>query len=155
VLHNEIINKIKFEITEIEREMESYKLLFEKAKLQKPDLIEMTAIASVLHSFYNGLENIFLIISKNIDKEVPTDFNWHIKILNNMTNINAVRTNVISKELADNIEDYLAFRHFFRHSYKFKLDWEKLEDLSNNLYVIWERYKNEINIFIDNFWKNK
>ena len=39
-----------------------------------PDLVEITALASVLHSFYNGLENVFLSISKAVDADVPTLF---------------------------------------------------------------------------------
>jgi hypothetical protein len=59
VLPEDISNKIKFEIGEIDREFLSYKLLFDLIKLRTPDLVEMTAMASVLHSFYNGVENIF------------------------------------------------------------------------------------------------
>jgi len=51
MLHNEIKKKIDFEISEICRELESYSLLFLLVKPKKPDLIEITALASVLHSF--------------------------------------------------------------------------------------------------------
>jgi hypothetical protein len=37
----------------------------------------MTALASVLHSFYNGLENIFLSIARHVDQQVPTGDRWH------------------------------------------------------------------------------
>ncbi len=60
MLPEDVKEKIKFEICEIDREFESYSLLFNLIKLRTPDLVEMTAIASVLHSFYNGVESIFL-----------------------------------------------------------------------------------------------
>jgi len=48
VLHEDIKNKIKFEISEIDREFISYKLLFDLIKLRTPDLVEMTALVSLL-----------------------------------------------------------------------------------------------------------
>ncbi len=72
---------IEFEIGEIESLFQLYqKELFDLDLEQTPDLLELTAFASVLHSFYNGIENILLGIAKNIDKKSPSDLNWH-KIL--------------------------------------------------------------------------
>lgn len=149
MLPEDIKRKINFEIEEIENELNSYQMLFDACLLKNPDHIEMTAIASVIHSFYNGIENIFIIISKNIDKDTPKDFNWHITILNNMAAENKKRNTVISKELCETLEEYLAFRHFFRHSYKFKLEWEKIENLVKNIFIVWNKFKTEIRIFIN------
>jgi len=85
VLPEDIKNKIKFEISEIDREFISYKLLFDLIKLRTPDLVEMTALASVLHSFYNGVENIFILISKKVDKNIPSGLKWHNELLKQMT----------------------------------------------------------------------
>ncbi|MFB3040637.1 MAG: hypothetical protein ACE1ZS_02375 [Candidatus Poribacteria bacterium] len=35
-------------------------------------MVEITALGSVLHSFYNGIENIFLSILKRCDQEQLT-----------------------------------------------------------------------------------
>lgn len=148
VLHSDIEKKISFEISELEKELDSYKLLFELCKTKEPDLIEITAIASVLHSFYNGIEGIFMIISKQIDKYIPQSYNWHSDLLKRMTEKNEARKNVISQETFDILEEYLGFRHFFRHSYKFRLDWNKLENLTINLNETWTKLKKEINTFL-------
>jgi len=37
-----------------------------------------------LHSFYNGLENIFKLIAKKIDEQNPTSERWHIELLDQM-----------------------------------------------------------------------
>ena len=65
-----IIKKIEFELDQIDSLLSKYKNLINKSEDEEPDLIELTALASVLHSFYNGVENIFLLIAKNIDNNV-------------------------------------------------------------------------------------
>ncbi len=39
------------------------------------------------------------------------------------------RPAVLSSKLGDRLEDYLQFRHFFRHSYVFDLHWERMKPL--------------------------
>ena len=56
-----------FEIQQIDELFTSFSELLEKSKVEEPTLIELTAIGSILHSFYNGIENIFKTIGKNID----------------------------------------------------------------------------------------
>jgi hypothetical protein len=38
---------------------------------RSPNLVELTALASVLHTFYTGTEKTLLIIARNIDKKIP------------------------------------------------------------------------------------
>lgn len=71
---NKVISQVEFELSQIEQLFESYTDLLKRVKERSPDLIEVTALASVLHSFYNGLENTFLSIAKGIDADVPTNF---------------------------------------------------------------------------------
>jgi len=118
VLLNGTKKKIEFEIMQIEKELQNYSLLFDLIKQQEPDLIEMTALSSVLHSFYNGIEGIFLIISKNIDENIPKSYNWHSDLLKRMSEKNEIRKNVISEEKFNQLQEYLGFRHFFRHNYQ-------------------------------------
>ncbi|ACB84622.1 hypothetical protein [Natranaerobius thermophilus] len=74
----------------------------------------MTALASVLHSFYNGIENLFVAVAKNIDKYVPKSSNWHKELLKQMLKENEVRGPLISEDLRNKLIEYLAFRHFYR-----------------------------------------
>jgi len=121
----------------------------EQAQKQVPDLIEVTAVASVLHSFYNGLENIFLSIAKGIDAHVPTGTQWHRNLLARMTEATSNREPVLTVEMAHQLADYLGFRHFYRHSYSFFLDWDELEKLVTRLTEVWERVKDELQRFLD------
>jgi len=61
----------------------------------------------------------------------------------------ANRSSVISVELAQKLTDYLGFRHFYRHSYSFFLEWGELEKLVTALPEVWDQAKRELSAFLD------
>lgn len=148
MLPNEIRDQIEFEIEEIESLFELYKEELFGIK-QKPDLFELTAFAGILHSFYNGLEKVLLIIAKTIDKKIPTDSSWHKSLLEEMTKENDSRSAVLSGEMKELLLDYLGFRHFFRHAYSFHLEWEEMENLIESMRDVWLKFKSEILTFMN------
>jgi len=60
------------------------------------------------------------------------------------------RKNIFSIDLQTKLEEYLKFRHFVRHSYGFQLEWERMEDLTNGINILWEAIKKDIYVFIEN-----
>lgn len=139
---------LRFECEQMDRLFETYAGVLQKASEQVPDIVEITAIASVLHSFYNGVENIFLNIAKQIDGNVPTGVHWHRDLLHSMTRTTPQRAALLDEELANQLTDYLAFRHFYRHSYSFFLEWDQLEVLVTPLPVVWQQLKEQVQIFL-------
>lgn len=144
----DIISQVEFEIGQIDHLFQSYADLLERARKSTPDLVDVTAIASVLHSFYNGLENIFLSIVKGIDEDVPVGSQWHSDLLRRMTESTKNRGPVLTAEMARRLTDYLAFRHFYRHSYSFFLEWNKVKELVTPLAEVWEQTKGELQLFL-------
>lgn len=143
-----IVKDIKFELEEIEALFELYKE--ELLELNhEPNLVELTAFASVLHSFYTGIEKIFLIISKKVDKSTPYDINWHKTLLFQMAKENEYRGAVISDKTKDDLSKYLIFRHFYRHSYSSRLKWEELEKLVTPIHQVWDKFKLEVSSFLE------
>lgn len=59
------------------------------------------------------------------------------------------RGDVISAELARKLADYLGFRHFYRHSYSFFLEWGELEKLVTPLREVWAQVKEELNEYLE------
>jgi hypothetical protein len=147
-LAEKVISQVTFEIGQIDQLLAAYRDLWERAQQGTPALVEMTAMASVLHSFYNGLENIFLSIAKGLDPEVPAEAQWHRDLLRQMTQETGNRSRVISAELVQKLTDYLGFRHFYRHSYSFFLEWEELEKLVTALPEVWDQAKKELHEFL-------
>jgi hypothetical protein len=152
-LTEKVISQVKFEIGQLDQLFESYADLLEQVQKNMPDLVEVTAVASVLHSFYNGLENIFLSIAKGIDAHVPTGSQWHRDLLTQMTESTSSRGPVLTAEMVHGLTDYLGFRHFYRHSYSFFLEWDELEKLVTPLAEVWDQAKDELQLFLDSLSK--
>lgn len=148
-LVKELGDKVKVEMALIDQLLTAYSELLHTAQKSPPNLVELTAMGSVVHSFYNGLENIFTLIAKNLDEELPQSPQWHSELLYQMTQPKAHRDVVLSKEVKDHLRGYLAFRHFHRHSYSIFLDWEQLERLITPIYEVWAQVKEELNRFIE------
>lgn len=133
--------KIRYEIAQIEELLSSYSPLLQVAVARTPDLTEVTALAAVLHSFYNGIENIFGIVAKEIDQHFPGGTNWHRDLLDQMTRATDKRAAVIDKSESEILIEYLSFRHFFRHSYSFHLDWDQMRALVTGMSSNWKTIK--------------
>jgi hypothetical protein len=154
-LAEKVISQVQVEIGQIDHLFDTYADLWDRLQKTTPDLVEVTAVASVLHSFYNGLENIFLSIAKGIDAEVPAGSQWHRDLLTRMTEPTASRGPVLTDEMAQRLADYLGFRHFYRHSYSFLLDWDEMEKLVMPLAEVWAQTKDELQLFLNRLTSDK
>jgi len=98
-------------------------------KNNEVDKFYLSSFGGFLQSYYNGVESIFLRISKVIDGAVPTDKNWHKELLIRINYETDNRPKIINDELFESLSEYSNFRHFFRHTYTFQLKWEKIKPL--------------------------
>lgn len=142
------IADIRYEIEQTDTLLETYADLLDTTEAGTPSLVELTAVASVVHSFYNGIENMLLTVAKIIDRDVPTSPQWHRDLLLHMSQPTSTRTAVISEDLAATLINYMAFRHFYRHSYSFVLSWDELEKLVRPLSQVWGQTKAELCSFL-------
>ena len=142
--------KIEHEVSRIEKSLIDVKPLLDLCKIRDPDIIEMTAAAQVLHSFYNGVESIIVLFFKYLNEKLPNDFKWH-KILFEMAfGINTKGTKIINEDIKTKLEKYLLFRHFIRHSYSSELDWNEMGPLIKGIEYMWETIKIDFETFIKN-----
>ncbi|MCU0286095.1 MAG: hypothetical protein MUF15_06815 [Acidobacteria bacterium] len=143
-LHELCIKEIENEIELIDELLLSHDSLIEKTKNSTLNRIEISAAATVLHSFYNGIENIFLRIANRLDNKIPSSEFWHKELLEQMKEKYREREPVISEELYEKLKLYLGFRHFFRHAYAFQFNWEKIKELIKELIDTYNQFKKEI-----------
>jgi uncharacterized protein YutE (UPF0331/DUF86 family) len=156
MLPNSVKEEIELEIKNIEKLLKSYGPLLKKVETQKPDYIELGALAMLLHSFYNGLENIFTRIARKIDQKVPTGELWHTHLLEQMTKQTKKRKDVmLSNETYKDLKKYLGFRHFSRHAYAFDLEWQLMKELVERIDDVSKRALDEIRFFMSKTHKAK
>ena len=142
-----ISQRVQRDVALIDHLLAAYADLLLEVEQKPPDLVQMTALASVLHSFYNGVESIFIIIAKEIDDAVPSGDRWHRDLLEQMGMANEFREAVLPLPIQLQLQNYLAFRHYYRHAYSFFLRWEELRELVLPLTAVWDQTRTVLNQF--------
>jgi hypothetical protein len=149
-LDEKIKIKIEHEISRIDKSLDSVKPLLDLCKLREPDIIEMTAAAQVLHSFYNGIESILILLFKYMNEKLSNDLKWHKTLFEMSFGINSKNIKIIREDIKKKLEKYLLFRHLIRHSYGSELDWNEMGPLVKEIVNIWEIIKTDFETFIKN-----
>jgi hypothetical protein len=87
-------------------------------------------VALNLHGFYSGVERLFEMIARHVDRALPSGEGWHQDLLQQMTKgIAERRPAVISPESASMLDEFRRFRHLVRSLYTFNLVPQKMEPL--------------------------
>jgi hypothetical protein len=121
--------QVAVERQQLHRLLDAYRPLIERCAMSPPNDIELSALAAMLHSFYNGFENIFKRVATELDGGLPSGEFWHRKLMDSMAIPSGERDPVLSEQFIEHLDDYLEFRHFFRHAYTFDLRWDRMKTL--------------------------
>ena len=106
------------------------------------------SVALNLHSFYNGLERILVVIARELDPIFPSGDRWHRDLLEQMgREIPEKRPAILSERTRDLLDEFLAFRHLIRSLYAFELDAERLKYLLDRLPEALSSTKHDIESF--------
>jgi len=144
-LDNAIKIKINYEISQIDELLEKSQVLLALVKNKEPDFIEITAIGGILHSFYNGIENIFVLIGKNLNFNFNSSPQWHRNLVDFMFSQN----DFLPADLRLLLTEYMGFRHFYRHTYGYTIKWEKCSHLFLGLTDFWKLVSEAIKKYIE------
>jgi len=143
--------KIEHEIFRIDKFLSDVAPLLNLCKIkEQPDIIEMTAAAQVLHSFYNGVESIIVLLFKYLNEKLPNDFRWHKTLLEMAFGANLKNIRIFGDDKKEKLNNYLSFRHFIRHSYSSELDWKIMGPLVSEIEGMWQKVKIDFGMFIKN-----
>ncbi len=107
--------------------------------LDRLSQLELAGVAALIHSFYNGIENVLkqLVISKGIN--IPQGPSWHIELVEI-----AVSNQFISSSTSDMLKEYLGFRHFFSHAYSFDVDADGISPLLQKIRDVYKSFHADI-----------
>jgi hypothetical protein len=104
--------------------------------------LELAGTGAVLHSIYNGIENILKQILKEAKFEIPTGLFWHRDLL-----LLALHAKIISDSVLERAKDYMAFRHFFSHAYSLTLKPERMRPLVESAPELIRDFKKDLQTY--------
>jgi uncharacterized protein YutE (UPF0331/DUF86 family) len=104
--------------------------------------LEIAGVAALVHSFYNGVENVLKQAILKKGKTLPQGETWHRDLIEL-----AAREGIIDNEVQEELKQYLAFRHFFSHAYAFELDPERLIPLVESAPAVFKNLQRNIQNF--------
>lgn len=107
--------------------------------LPQLSVLELAGVAALIHSLYNGIENILKqsVLAKGL--KLPQGETWHRDLVTL-----AVSDGIISSVTEEAIKQYLAFRHFFAHAYAFELYADRIVPLVEGASKVIENFKKDI-----------
>ena len=134
------VEDIKREISLLDDNTACITLLKTKLQNNEPDVFDIIAAGGLLQNFYNGIENIMKIISKSKNQSFSSA-NYHSELLESIFSESENSKSLFPDSLKQILKEYLGFRHVFRHSYGYKLNWERMKDLFNKAPDVWHIVK--------------
>ena len=110
----------------------------------------ISALTLYLENFYMGVERIFVLITKEVDKTQPSGESWHIQLLKQMLlDITPIRSAVISEESYEMLNEFRGFRHVAKSLYAYDLEPQRVIELSRKLSPCYDRLKSDIQVFLN------
>lgn len=141
---------IRDELEKLSRLEKEFQRIQEKLNLDEHQVpaYDRGAIGYILHSFYNGCENIFRSIARFFENGIELQ-TWHRNLLKRMKcDVEGYRPRVIDENLFQLLDDFRSFRHKFRHSYSYELDWEKEKLVAAKLPAAFKLLHRQIDKFL-------
>jgi len=141
-------------LADLERELKNLELLMQERTefflelSGKPTKIFVRACASILHDFYSGIEKILERIASEIDGGAPRGYDRHLQLLQRMLSpVPDTRPAVIEASLGEALDEFMRFRHVFRHQYGFQLRWPQVKELADQIPAVHRRFVEQIRAF--------
>lgn len=112
--------------------------------------LELAGTASLLSSWYHGVENILKqgLLASGV--ALPSGAAWHRDLLQS-----ACAQGMISTALRDGLVPFMGFRHFFTHAYGFDLDPERLLPLVRDIHPVCSVFRKEAKRIASTLEKNR
>ena len=149
-IYNELATRIRDEIPNLEHVIQRALQSWVKAQELPDEGAYLDSVALNLHSFYSGLERLFELIAKHVDRSLPRGETWHHDLLQQMAQDRSdLRPAVISQSNALVLDEFRRFRHLVRNVYTMNLVPDKIAGLISVLPELWSGLRAELLAFAD------
>lgn len=143
-----LAERIRDQIADLDRSVARASAAWERGKVAVDQDYYLDAVALNLHGFYSGVERLFELTARHIDRAVPNGESWHQDLINQMAQqMSDVRPAMISADVAASLDEYRRFRHLVRNIYATNLVPSKMQGLLERLRPLWEMLRAELIAF--------
>ena len=149
--YRELAQRVRDEVPDLERVIQRVLRAWELCQCSPGQQdVYLDSVALNLHGFYSGIERLFELIARHVDRDPPAGETWHYTLLQQMTRDEPdLRPAVISVKTALTLDRLRRFRHLVRNVYTLNLVPEKIEPLVSALPGLWPQLKAELLAFAD------
>ncbi len=110
----------------------------------------LIVVSYYLHNLYNAFENIFQNVAATFENSVDDQSRWHSQLLERMSlDALPLRPAVIDDAAYDCLDELRRFRHWFRHSYRVKLDAQRLQLVVRKAMELRGQYPAQLGTFME------
>lgn len=148
-IYDELSERIRSEIDDLDRVVRRVLTYWDRGQQSPHEQdVYLDSVALNLHSFYSGIERLFELIVRHIDRDLPEGRHWHRDLLQQVSrDIEGTRPAVISRKNGDDLDEFRRFRHMVRNVYTFNLVPEKMKPLIVRLDSVWPDVREELLAF--------
>lgn len=146
--YQEVAERIHGELSDLEWVVRRALRAWSQAQKEPGEQAYLDSVALNLHSFYSGLERLFELVARHVDRELPTGETWHRDLLEQMTrDLADVRPAVIGHANGSALDEFRRFRHLVRNVYTMNLAPDRMTGLLSTLPELWSGLRAELLAF--------
>ena len=148
-VYGELVERIRGEVPDLDRVAQrSLQSWLQVQRASGEQDVYLDSVALNLHSFYSGLERLFELIARHVDRALPAGETWHRDLLQQMAQeMSEARPAVINQDSALALDEFRRFRHLVRNVYTMNLSPDKVAGLMSVLPELWPKLRAELLAF--------
>lgn len=146
----ELAERIRGEVPELERVTSRALAAWAQVERMPQEAAYLDSVALNLHSLYSGLERLFELIVRHVDREAPSGEAWHRDLLQQMAqDVPGVRPALVGRDNVAALDELRRFRHLVRNVYTMNLTPDRVAALIAKLPPLWPVLRSELLAFAD------
>ena len=147
-IYRQLAERIRGELPQLERALTRAQDAWSHIQREPENHVYADSAALNLHAFYSGLERVFELVAQHLDQRLPAGPTWQRELLEHMAqDLPAVRPAVISRPVAQALDQLRHFRHLVRNLYATDLEPDRMAALFAVLPGLWPALRAELEAF--------